>query len=230
MATIETTSAPGGDRLCKRQNPSRRPLAQTSVVAVFQPPKPVMKHRTPIVVPTLKAGNRSKAESYFNEGILMQQQGRLVAAIALYTKAVSADPTFSKAYYNMAIAYQGAKQTEKALDNYELALAANQSFSDAHFNYAILLQEEGYLAEALAQYEKFIELKPNDERGLFAAATLYSRDAATKDKARQYFIAYLKVAPNSPSSSQVRDWLGKNPAAVKGERLQSIASMFLWFS
>ena len=174
------------------------------------PPKPVVKRRTPVVTAGLKAGDRSAAKVFFNDGIAQQQQTKLPAAIAAYAKAVTADPTFAQAYYNLGIAYRDANQPDKALDNYELALATQPDFRDARFNYAILLQQQGFIVDALAQYEKILEINPNEPAVRLTAATLYARDPATRAKARQHYDAYLRLVPNSPMARDIRDWLDKN--------------------
>jgi tetratricopeptide (TPR) repeat protein len=191
--------------------PKPEPLAPPVPTAPVAPPPPSPKHRIPVIVPTLKAGNKTTASRYFNEGILMQKQAKIPTAIGLYGKAIAADPTFSQAYYNLAIACQESRQTEKALDNYEYAIALNPDFSEARLNYGILLQDEGYIADALVQYEKYLDRNPTDSRIQFTVGTLYSHDPATRDKARQHYLAFLKLAPNAPSNHEVRDWLTNNP-------------------
>ena len=187
------------------------PLVETpKPVAPPAPPKPVVKRRTPIAIPALKAGDRAAAKTFFNDGIAQQQQAKLPAAIAAYTKAVATDPTFAQAYYNLGIACRDANQAEKALDYYELALAVQPDFRDARFNYAILLQQQGFLVDALAQYEKILAINPNEPAIRLTAATLYARDPATHAQARQHYDAYLRLVPNSPMAHDIRDWLEKN--------------------
>jgi tetratricopeptide (TPR) repeat protein len=180
-------------------------------VVVTPPPAPVIKHRVPIPARTLKAGSRAKAQTYFTEGLLLQKQNKLAAAIASYGKSVSADPTFASAYYNLAIAYRDSNQPDRALDNYELALMASPKLSSARINYAILLQQEGYTADAVREYESYLQDTPNDASVHWAVATLYARDRDTRDKARQHYQAYLKLMPNTPLARDVRTWLEKNP-------------------
>jgi tetratricopeptide (TPR) repeat protein len=175
------------------------------------PPPPAVKRRTPTATQILTPGNRSKAQQLFTEGIALQQQGKLPSAIAIYSKAVAADPTFANGYYNLAIAYRDLHQPERALDNYERALQADPKFTNARINYAILLQQEGYIVDALAQYEQVLKENPNDASIQLTAGNLYARDRATFDKARQHFQAYLKLAPSAPPARDVRRWLEQNP-------------------
>ncbi|MEI8064545.1 MAG: tetratricopeptide repeat protein [Verrucomicrobiota bacterium] len=191
------------------------PVVETPKPVVVTPPpatpKPVIvPRRVPVTTATLKAGDRAAAKTFFNDGIAQQQQAKLPAAIAAYTKAVATDPTFAQAYYNLGIAYRDSNQPDKALDNYELALAAQPDFRDARFNYAILLQQQGVIVDALVQYEKILELNPNEPAVRLTAATLYAHDPATRAKARQHYDAYLRLVPNSPMARDIRDWLEKN--------------------
>ncbi|MEI6084228.1 MAG: tetratricopeptide repeat protein [Verrucomicrobiota bacterium] len=191
--------------------PKPAPVVVITPVAPVVPPKPVVKRRTPVSVGTLKAGDRTKAKTAFNEGITQQQQGKPNAAIAAYGRAVAADPSFAQPYYNLAIAYVEMRLADKALDNYELALAADPDFSNARYNYAIILQKQGYLTDALAQYELFLAKNPKDASLHLIAASLYARDPQTKDKARQHYQAVQKLTPDSPAGRDARDWLSKNP-------------------
>ncbi len=174
-------------------------------------PAPVVKHRVPVATQPLKAGNRAKAQLAFQEGVALQQQGKLAEAIACYQRAIAADPSFANAHYNLAIAYRDARQPARALDHYELALLANPKFTNARINYAILLQQEGYTADALAQYEQVLQETPNDAAIHLTVGALYARDRATKDKARQHYQAFLKLSPNSPAARDIRRWLDQNP-------------------
>lgn len=158
----------------------------------------------------LKAGNRAQAVGFFNDAVKAQKEGRLTATIALYGKALAADPSFAQAYYNLAIAYRDNRQVEPALENYELALMADPKLQSARYNYAILLQNQGYIAEALVQYEQILRDSPLDAAVHLAAAQLYVRDPASRSQARQHYEAFLKLAPNSPSAREIRAWLDQN--------------------
>jgi tetratricopeptide (TPR) repeat protein len=191
--------------------PPASPKPETAPAPPAPAPAPAVKRRVPVATQTLKAGNRAKAQTLFNEGIALQQQGKLTEAIASYNRAIAADPSFANAYYNLAIACRDARQPARALDNYELALLANPKFTNARINYAILLQQEGYTTDALAQYEQVLQETPNDASIHLTVATLYARDRATKDKARQHYQAFLKLSPNSPAARDIRRWLEQNP-------------------
>jgi tetratricopeptide (TPR) repeat protein len=209
--------------------PAPKPVAQQPVAAppktvilaptpsitappVSSPPPPpvaVKKTRTPVAVTVLKPGNRAKATADYNEGV-KYQQGQPATAIAEYTAAVAADPTFAKAYYNLAITYGNAGQPERALQNYEMALLAQPNFADARFNYAILLREQGYNDDAITQLEKIIAENPADASAHLSIATMYAHDRATFAKARDHYLAFLRLSPNSPATRDIRRWLDQN--------------------
>jgi tetratricopeptide (TPR) repeat protein len=166
--------------------------------------------RTPITTKTLKPGNHTQALTYFNAGVTFQLQNKPANAVADYTKAVAADPTFAKAYYNLAIAYRGAGRPERALENYELALVADPNYTDARFNYAVLLQEQGYADDAVAQFERILADNPNDASAHLSLGGLYARDRATYARAREHYQAFLKLSPNSPLGRDIRRWLDQS--------------------
>jgi len=186
------------------------PLVTATVVsATLPPPVPVKKVRTPVAVKLLKPGNRTKATAYYNEGV-KNQQSQPATAIADYTKAVAADPTFAKAYYNLAITYSNIGQPERAMENYEMALLADSNYADARFNYAILLREQGYTDDAIAQLERMLAENPNDASAHLSVATIYAHDRATLAKARDHYLTFLRLSPNSPAARDIRRWLDQN--------------------
>ena len=185
-------------------------VTATVVSATPPPPVPVKKMRTSVAVKTLKPGNRANATAYYNEGV-RYQQSQPATAIADYTKAIAADPTFAKAYYNLGIAYSNPGQPERALENYEMALLADPNYLDARFNYAILLREQGYTDDAVAQLEKMLAENPNDASAHLSVATIYAHDRASFAKAREHYLAFLRLSPNSPPARDIRRWLDQNP-------------------
>jgi tetratricopeptide (TPR) repeat protein len=187
------------------------PVVTATVVSVTPPPPsvPVKKVRTPVTAKVLKPGNRAKATAYYNEGV-KYQQSQPATAIADYTKAVDADPTFAKAYYNLGIAYGNAGQPEHAMENYEMALLADSNYADARFNYAILLQQQGYTDDAVIQLERIVAENPNDAAAHLSVATIYAHDRSTFAKARDHYLAYLRLSPNSSAARDIRRWLDQN--------------------
>ena len=77
----------------KRVEPVKPPVVTEPVQPpkVDPPPPPTVKRRPVRALQTLKAGNRAKAKTYFYEGVALQQQGKLPAAISSYTKAVATE-------------------------------------------------------------------------------------------------------------------------------------------
>jgi len=173
-------------------------------------PVPAAKRRTALAPRTLTADNRNQALLYFNEAIILQQQGRLSSVVQLYEQAVAADPTFAQAYYNLGIVHRDLRHTDHAFDNYELALMADPKFSDARLNYAILLQQQGYTADAIDQYEKILQDNPGNAAIHVTVAGMYAVDRATLGKAREHYEAYLKLVPNAPRAADIRRWLDQN--------------------
>jgi tetratricopeptide (TPR) repeat protein len=174
------------------------------------PPPPVKKTRTPVATKAPAAGNRAKAAPLFNEGVKLHQQRNLTGAIAIYTKAVAADPSFATAQYNLAIAYRDAGQVEKAFTHYEYALLTDPKYTDARYNYALLLQQQGYTDDAAGQFEEILKTTPKDAGVHLSLATIYAHDRTSFAKAREHYEAYLKLQPNSPLARDIRAWLDKN--------------------
>jgi Flp pilus assembly protein TadD len=96
------------------------------------------------------------------------------------------------------------------MENYEMALLAESNYADARFNYAILLQQQGYTDDAVTQLERIVAENPNDGAAHLSLATIYAHDRATVAKARDHYLAFLRLSPNSPAARDIRRWLDQN--------------------
>lgn len=192
----------------KTVTPAPAPIAKSALPTPL--PQPGVKRRASLAPRALTSGNHAQALLHFNEAVSLQQRGILTGVVALYEKAIAADPSFAAVYYNLANAYRDLREPSRALDNYELALMADPKFADARRNYAILLQQQGYIADALDQYETILQKNPNDAAVHVTVAGLYAADRSTVAKAREHYEAYLKLVPSAPRAADIRRWLDQN--------------------
>jgi Flp pilus assembly protein TadD len=101
------------------------------------------------------------AETFNNQGILFEKQGRLDDALRYYRQAVETNPAFPEAHVNLASILARQGQTDEARAHYEEAVRLRPAFPEARNNLGALYARLGKFAEAEAEYRLAIETKPD---------------------------------------------------------------------
>jgi tetratricopeptide (TPR) repeat protein len=130
--------------------------------------------------PTTQPDNSQQALGQYLEGVKLQQQGQLDAAIAAYQKALRLNPNMAEAYLNMgaALAAQG-KQTE-AIAAYRQAITRNPNIPQAHHNLGNALAQQGQYDEAIAAYQQAIRINPNYAKAYFNLGNIQAKQGQTE--------------------------------------------------
>ncbi|PZV05176.1 MAG: glycosyl transferase [Leptolyngbya sp.] len=105
-----------------------------------------------VVPPMLKLG------AWINYGSLKKSQGDFEGAIALFQRAIEADPTLAIAHYNLGTAHRARGYLDEAIAAYRQAIALNPSYAEAHQNLGVALFKLGQLPEALRAFQRAIAL------------------------------------------------------------------------
>lgn len=102
--------------------------------------------------------------SYINKAIIAKQQGNLLAAQGLVSKAIEINKLNLYAHHLQGKIYRLQGQFDKAEQSYLAALAIWPNFPDAQASMAILLElYRGRLLDAHTYYQAYLVLKPEDE-------------------------------------------------------------------
>ena len=91
-------------------------------------------------------------------GLALMQEGRYQEAVAAFTAAITAWPSFEMAYFNRATAYRMLGMTDAALHDMDTAMKFGQD--KVHFlaNRALIHKEMGHLEKAEADYTAALEV------------------------------------------------------------------------
>ena len=101
------------------------------------------------------------ADTHYNMGVVLQEQGKLEEAIEAYNKAMSIKPDYAKANYNIGVVLQDQGKLAEAIKAYNKAVAIKPDYADAHYNMGLVLQEQGKPEEAIGAYKKTMSIKPD---------------------------------------------------------------------
>jgi Uma2 family endonuclease/Flp pilus assembly protein TadD len=99
-------------------------------------------------------------EAWYNQGIALNNLGRLNEAITSYDKALKIKPDKHEAWYCRGTVLEELGHHNDALASYDKALEIKLDFYQAWNNRGGALGKLGHLKEALTSYDKALEIKP----------------------------------------------------------------------
>src|ERR1700733_9028682 len=89
-------------------------------------PKPIENTASP---PAVQA---TPAADAYQQALLLQQQGKLEAAIRLYDEVIAGNPEHAQAHYKRANALNGLGRWDAALAGYDQAIAIDAGYANAY--------------------------------------------------------------------------------------------------
>jgi tetratricopeptide (TPR) repeat protein len=102
----------------------------------------------------------------FSLGALLQTEGRLEEAIALYRKALAVRPADATAHNALGSAFLELGDAEGAALEFRAALHSNADSGDAHYNLARVLLSRGDTTEAIVHLRETVRVEPTDASAL----------------------------------------------------------------
>lgn len=110
---------------------------------------------------TPQLGQRDRAATYINRGILYVALEDYQAAIDDYAKAEELHPEFGALHVNRGNLYFMGQAYDSAIREYNIALQMGvRQQSVAHLNRGMAYEKLGRLREAMADYQQALELAP----------------------------------------------------------------------
>ncbi len=103
---------------------------------------------------------RLNQQTFFEEALLLDEQGERESARQRYLKAISEGDCIADSYCNLGILESQEGRFPKAIDCFTLCLKHEPRHYEAHYNLANLYAEVGNLGLARLHYEIAIEIEP----------------------------------------------------------------------
>ena len=180
-----------------------------------RPPKPAKTKQV-----KSQKNNTKFAETLKNKGNVYFAKGDYKKAIALYTKAIKADPNYGPAYNNRGNSYGRLGEYARGIADLTKALAVNPNTADVHyFNRAKIYEDKGDYTRSIADYTTALELKPKDIGTLLNRGEVFilvgKHNRAIKD--------FKQVVNISPKSAYYRHFLGRGLYDAGNESRQCLS-------
>jgi tetratricopeptide (TPR) repeat protein len=176
--------------------------------------------RPEVEKPADRNKKRLEAEHWFEQGLILEQQGaQMEEIIFAYEKASELDPTSAGALVNLGTVYFNARGYRDAEKQYRKALEVDPNYALAHFNLGNLFDERNDRSKALFHYQAALRIHPNYADAHYNIALLY-QSTNQPMKAVHHWKLYLKFDPTSNWASIARRELEKlrELTIVRGER------------
>ncbi|HZI94904.1 MAG TPA: tetratricopeptide repeat protein [Patescibacteria group bacterium] len=149
------------------------------------------------------ASNPSAADALYDQADRMFAAGQMDQAVALYHKALDADPAHWKSLCRLGQIQAAARSYPEAEQSLKAAVAINPDNGVCQSRLAQVLLIGNKLSEAEAALEKAAQLMPGDEGVLFNLARLYENTDRPGPAADTYS-RFLETAPASERATATR--------------------------
>ena len=204
-------SAPTASAAPSQPSPAAAAAKAAPRTDLVRTPRPAPPRYARRAVGLLPAGDRSVAETHFQQGLGAHQRRDLVTASAQYRRATEVDPTFHEAFHNLALVAMDQGDLSLALLACEQALLIRPSDAETRRNFASALKQARYPQDAAEQLELYLAAKPTDSAFHLAAAGLYAGELDDPAKARTHYESVLALEPSHPQAGAIRGWLASHP-------------------
>ena len=145
--------------------------------------------------------NPGDFEAHYNLAAMLQEKGKLDAALAEYEAAVKLRPEDATGNNALGAALVSAGHPEQAASYLQTALKARPDYFEAHYNLGFALALQNEFPQAAEQFQSALRLQPQDaavEANLGAALAEMGNIA----EAKAHFEHALQLDPNQPIAKE----------------------------
>ncbi|MEM8827916.1 MAG: tetratricopeptide repeat protein [Cyanobacteria bacterium P01_G01_bin.19] len=96
-----------------------------------------------------------------NLGYVLEQQGKLEAAIESYQQALKVNPDYAQAHNNLGNMLKQQGKLEAAIESYQQAIRLKPDLATAHYNLGNIFQKQGKLEAAAESYQQALKINPD---------------------------------------------------------------------
>jgi tetratricopeptide (TPR) repeat protein len=142
---------------------------------------------------------QENALAHLNQGIDFYAEGKMDAAIAEFSKALSINADLSNAFFYRGNAYAGKGEYDRTIADYNAALKINPIDTHTLTNRGNAFSEKGEYEKAIADYTAALRIEPNLAETYYNRGILYD-NKDEYDRAIDDFTVAIKINPNYVSA------------------------------
>jgi tetratricopeptide (TPR) repeat protein len=146
------------------------------------------------------------AQSHYNLGNILLQNGRWDEAIEHYQHALQFDPDYAQAHVNLGDALLQKGMVDDALLHFQHALQIDPSNAPAHVNLGGILLQRGKVDDAITQFQKALQIRP----GFAEAHARLGNALRQKGRAQEAIAQFqqsLQLEPDDPEVQNDLAWI-----------------------
>lgn len=147
------------------------------------------------------ANKPKDAQARFLKGLIVNEQGDALGAIAIFTELTNDYPELPEPYNNLAVLYAGLGQYEKAKVALEMAIRTHPSYATAHENLGDI-----YAKMASQAYDRALQLDKNNagtKTKLALIRDLFGKGSQNAASATPALTATATAQPTAPAQPVV---------------------------
>jgi len=134
--------------------------------------------------------------AFFNQGLVLEQLGRLEDALRSFDSAIEIKRDYAQAYLNRGVVLKRLKRLDEAVDSFDRAIEHDPSVALAHLHLGESLYKACRLGDSLASLDRALELSPESAEALsMRGVVLHELDRF--DEAMECYDRALAADPNS---------------------------------
>jgi tetratricopeptide (TPR) repeat protein len=181
-----------------------------SILDASRPPaeaggsRPIYRGRKEVRRFVVEGQHQPDAQTAYERGNLLLDQGKTDEAIALFQKAIQLDPDFGDAHYELGSALGMRGQWQQAIVEFQQAIRLQPNDQESHYNLGHALLTEQDLDAAIGEFRRAILLKSDDAYAYTDLGIALDR----KGKRDEAIAAYRQAIRLEPSNAAIHTNLG----------------------
>jgi tetratricopeptide (TPR) repeat protein len=134
-----------------------------------------------LLAPAPVGADRARARAWVEEGARLQASGKPDEALALYQRAMAADPDYLLAYQAAAPLWLSRGQDDVVIERFERITLRHPDYPFGWYTLAYAYRRAGRLEHATLAYQTCIDLRPDDAEPYFGLAMVHKKAGKPAD-------------------------------------------------